>query len=130
MSKYFNDFSLYVSIIVGFFVSVLGGWDILLKVLIFAIVSDYITGLLSAIYNKKLSSEVGFKGIIKKVSLLIIVGFSVQLQQIIDFPLREIVITFFVANEGISLLENMDKIGVKLPTRLREVLIQLRGDEE
>ena len=95
-------------------------------------VLDYVTGLLKSIYNKKLSSEVGFKGIIKKIIIFIFISTAYIVQCLLgnEVPLREITILFFIANEGISLIENASEF-VPIPKKFKEVLIQLRkeGDE-
>ena len=131
MSKLFNNISILCTII-GAFLSVLfGGLDNLIITLCAFMVIDYITGVLSAIYNKKLSSQIGYKGIIKKVTMLIVVAVSVLLQNKIGIPaIRDIVILFFVSNEGISILENVSSTGLKLPPKLKEVLKQLRDKGE
>lgn len=111
----------------------LGGWDIALKCLIVVIVIDYLTGVLSAIYNKKLNSIIGTKGIIKKVSYLCIVALSTIIDIITGQTgvIRTLVIYFFVANEGISIIENIAEMGVPMPKKLIDVLEQLKkkGDE-
>ena len=128
--KYFNELSIIIGIIGGFLASVLGGWDLLLKVFIGAIIADYATGVLAALFNHKLSSEVGFKGIVKKMMMIIVVSFAYNLQTILTLPLREIVLMFFIANEGISLLENCSNVGLPLPEQLRDALIQLRNGSD
>lgn len=124
--KYFNEVSMIIGIIGGFLASVLGGWDILLKAFIIAIIADYITGVIVAFMEHKLSSEVGFKGLIKKVLMIVAVSFAYNLQPILTLPLREIVLTFFIANEGISFIENLGNAGVPLPKQLKAALIQLK----
>ena len=86
----------------------LGGIDIALQTLLIFIALDYITGVCQAIHNKKVNSSIGVKGIIKKVGILVVVGMAVRLDQIIgnSGAIRSLVIYFFVANEGISILEN------------------------
>lgn len=103
----------------------------ILRALVVLVVLDYVTGVLKAIYNKKLSSEVGFKGLIKKIIVFIVVATAVIVQSVIgdSIPLREIVIIFFVCNEGISLLENASEF-VPIPEKLKETLIQLRDKED
>ncbi len=128
--KYFNEASMSIGIIGGFLASTLGGWDLLLKVFIGAIIADYATGILAAMYNHKLSSEVGFKGIIKKVMMIIVVSFASSLQALLPLPLREIVLMFFIANEGISLLENTTNVGVPWPEQLKDALVQLRNGSD
>ena len=110
----------------------LGGMDQLLKMLIALIVIDYLTGVIKAICEKKLSSEIGAKGIAKKVFFLLIVAMSFVIESLTTqaLPLREIVIMFYAANEGISILENAAKIGVPFPRKLMEILVQLEGKGE
>lgn len=108
-----------------------GGMDVLLIVLITLLVIDYLTGLLAAIYNKKLSSEIGFKGIVKKVAMLLIVAVAHMIGQAVNVPeLRSIVVGFYIANEAISVLENTGRMGVPFPTKLREVLEQIKQKSE
>ena len=108
----------------------LGGLDGLLIALIIFMVLDYITGLMCAVIDKKLSSAVGFRGICKKVLILMLVG----LANVIDMhvvgtgsALRGAVIAFYLSNEGLSLLENAAHIGLPIPEKMKEVLAQLHG---
>ena len=127
MEKLFNSISIYFGIIGGLIVSFLGGWDGLAITLVGLAVTDYITGVLKAIHNKELSSEIGIKGIIRKVVIFILVGIAVLLERNLGIPaIREIVMMFFIANEGISLLENVSQMGVPFPEQLKNVLLQLR----
>ena len=114
----------------GYFV---GGIDGMMIALIVLMVLDYITGVMCAVMDKKLSSAVGFKGICKKVLILMLVGVA----NIIDVhvvgngsALRGAVICFYLSNEGLSLLENAAYIGLPVPERLKEVLSQLHRREE
>ena len=108
----------------------LGGLDIALKTLLIFILLDYVTGLCKAIVNKKVNSIIGIKGIIKKIGYLIVVALSVQLDNITGSKgaLRTLVIYFFVANEGISVLENWGSIGLPLPKKIMETLEQLKKE--
>ena len=132
MDKYFNDISIVFGLVGGFVCKFLGGWDMLLKSIVILMVLDYVTGLLKAIYNKELSSEIGFKGLIRKITIFIVIATAYVIQGIMgdEIPLREIVILFFIANEGISLIENASEF-IPIPEKLKEILIQLRkeGDE-
>ena len=109
---------------------VLGGWDILLWTLTSFVVLDYITGLARAGKMKELSSELGFWGLVRKIMISVLVIVANLLQQLINeaIPLREIVIMFFISNEGISLLENAS-IFIDVPERLTDTLLQLRDNE-
>ncbi len=112
-------------------VYLLGGIDIALKSLLLVMILDYITGVISAIYNKKLNSKVGLKGILKKVFYLLIVALSVILDDIMGDTgaIRTLVIYFFVANDGISILENASEMNIPLPKKLIETLEQLKGED-
>lgn len=131
MSKMFNTFSIVGGIVGGFLCQWLGGWDVILKALVALVVLDYVTGVLKGIATKTLSSAVGFKGLIKKIFIFIVVATGVIVQGVIgdSIPLREIVIIFFICNEGISLLENASEF-VPIPAKLKETLIQLRDKSE
>lgn len=123
-----------INVITGAVVTIatyfLGGWDIAIQSLLVFIVIDYITGVLKAIYNKELNSAVGVKGIIKKVGYLLVVSISVLLDKIAGNTgaIRNIVIYFFVANEGLSILENWGNLGLPLPKQLTEALEQLKNN--
>ena len=111
----------------------LGGCDGLLYALIAFVVVDYITGVMCAIEDKKLSSTVGFKGICRKVLIFLLVGIA----QIIDVHvlgqvgvIRTAVIFFYLSNEGVSLLENAGHLGLPIPAQLKDVLEQLHHRSE
>ena len=111
--------------VLGYF---LGGMDGMLTALIIFAVLDYVTGLMCAVAEKKLSSSVGFKGICKKILIFMLVGVA----HIVDMhvigtgeALRSAVICFYLSNEGISLLENAAHIGLPIPAKLKEILAQL-----
>lgn len=127
MTRLFNFFSMVFGSLGGILVYLFGGFDAILKSLIVLIVFDYITGVLKAIYDKKLSSEIGWQGIIKKIFTLIVVAVSVVLQSIINLPVREITIMFFIANESISVLENISTV-IPVPNKLKIVLQQLKDN--
>lgn len=113
----------------------IGGMDGFLYALIAFVVIDYLTGLLAAGVQKKLSSAVGFKGIAKKIAIFLLVGIA----NIIDVDviqsgsaLRTAVIFFYLSNEGLSILENVGTIGLPIPAKLKDMLDQLKdkdGDE-
>ena len=130
MDKLFNWFSIVFGFVVGLLSYWLGGWDILLKTIVFLAVIDYITGIMKAVYLKQLSSEIGFKGLLKKIMMFIVIAVAFVIQQLIGgtVPLREVVIMFYIVNESLSLLENA-AIFVPIPDRFRDVLLQLREKE-
>lgn len=106
----------------------LGGCDGLLYALIAFVVVDYITGVMCAVVDKKLSSEVGFKGIFKKILIFLLVGIANLLDVNIignGSVLRTAAIFFYLSNEGVSLLENAGHLGLPIPEQLKTVLEQL-----
>ena len=110
----------------------LGGSDGLLYALIAFVIIDYITGVMCAVLDKKLSSEIGFKGIFKKVLIFLMVGIAKILDGYIlgdGSALRTAVIFFYCANEGLSLLENAAHIGLPVPEKLKGILEQLHDRE-
>lgn len=120
------------SVILTTFIYLLGGIDIALQSLLIVIVIDYLTGIASAIYNKELSSKMGFKGIIKKFSYLLVVALSVVIDNLLGQSglIRSLVIYFFVANDGLSIIENMAEMNIKLPQKLIDTLEQIKKKGE
>lgn len=131
LMKVFNWFSIVGGIVGGFLCDILGGNDVILRALIALVILDYITGVLKAIVTKTLSSAIGFRGLIRKIVIFIVVATAVIIQGVLgdSVPLREIVIIFFICNEGISLLENASEF-VPIPKKLKDTLIQLRDKNE
>ena len=121
-----------LSVILTTTVYLLGGFDIAIQSLLIVIVIDYLTGIASAIYNKKLSSKMGFKGIIKKFCYLLVVALSVVIDNLLGQSglIRSLVIYFFVANDGLSIIENMAEMNVKLPQKLIDALEQIKKKGE
>jgi len=133
MKEIWNWVQMALSAIGGFLGYFLGGMDGFLYALIAFVVIDYITGLMVAAIQKKVSSEVGFKGICKKMLIFILVGVAnIVDKQIIGngSAIRTAVIFFYLSNEGISILENTALIGLPVPQKLRDVLEQLKGPED
>lgn len=106
----------------------LGGWNLALQVLVAMVVLDYITGVAIAILEKKLSSDVGFRGLFKKIMIFALVYVAVLADQATNTDIiRTITIMFYIANEGISVLENAGKLGVPYPEKLKNLLVQLKA---
>ena len=121
-----------LSVILTTTVYLLGGFDIALQSLLIVMVVDYLTGIASAIYNKNLSSKIGLKGILKKFSYLCVVALSVVIDNLLGQSglIRSLVIYFFVANDGLSIIENMAEMNVKLPQKLIDALEQIKKKGE
>lgn len=130
MGKYFNTISNISATIGGVIVYLLGGWDILIITLITLMCLDYVTGILKGLYIQKLSSQAGFKGIIKKISILIIVCLAVMCEKIGIPAVREITIMFFAVNEGLSILENAGEMDLPIPETMKNALLQLREKKD
>ncbi|AEE92506.1 conserved membrane protein of unknown function [Tepidanaerobacter acetatoxydans Re1] len=133
MKELIHTLQLIFAAIGGYIGWFLGGLDGLLYALVAFVVADYITGLMAAFLEKKLSSSVGFKGIFKKVLIFAFVG----LGHIIDFyiiqkgsALRTAVIFFYLSNEGLSIIENATMIGLPVPEKLKAVFIELGKEDE
>ena len=126
MEKYFNKISIVIAAIGGWLAGAMGGWDMLLKTIVALVILDYLTGFIKGIYTKSLSSEIGFKGLLKKV-IFIVIAAAYQMQRLLgeSIKLREIVIMFFICNEGLSLVENAAVL-IPMPARLKDTLLQLR----
>lgn len=128
MKEFWNTIQLIFTAIGGWLGWFLGGRDGLLFALVAFVVVDYITGVMCAVGDKTLSSEVGFKGICRKVLIFLLVGVANILDvQVIGTGsiLRTAVIFFYISNEGVSLLENAGHLGLPIPEKMKAVLEQL-----
>ena len=133
MKEFWNTIQLVFAGIGGWLGWFLGGCDGLLYALIAFVVIDYITGVMCAIADKNLSSEVGFKGICRKVLIFLLVGIANVLDiQVIGTGsvLRSAIIFFYISNEGVSLLENAGHLGLPIPEKLKAILEQLHDRAE
>ena len=128
MKEFWNTIQLVFTAIGGWLGCFLGGCDGLLIALVVFVVVDYLTGVMCAIADHKLSSAVGFKGICRKVLIFLLVGIANILDvQVIGTGsvLRTAVIFFYISNEGVSLVENAAHLGLPVPDKLKDVLEQL-----
>ncbi len=117
----------------GYLGYVLGGHDSFLYALIAFVVIDYITGVMLAIIRKEVSSSIGFKGIFKKIMvfLMVAIGHTIDAYLIGNGgAIRTAVIFFYISNEGISILENSANIGLPIPEKLKEILVQLKDENK
>lgn len=133
MKEFWNTIQMVFAAIGGWLGYFLGGCDGLLYALIAFSVIDYITGVMCAVADKKLSSAVGFKGICRKVLIFLLVGIANVLDvQVIGSGsvLRTAVIFFYISNEGVSLLENAAHLGLPVPEKVKTVLEQLHDRAE
>ena len=133
MKEFWNVIQMVIAAIGGWLGYFLGGCDGLLFALMAFVVIDYITGVMCAINDRKLSSEVGFRGICRKVLIFLLVGVANILDvQVIGTGrvLRTAVIFFYLSNEGVSLLENAAHLGLPVPDAIKTVLEQLHDRSE
>ena len=133
MKEFWNTVQCVFTAVGGWLGYFLGGCDGLLIALVVFAVVDYITGVMCAINDQKLSSEVGFRGICRKVLIFILAGIA----NILDVEvigtgsvLRTAIIFFYLSNEGVSLMENAAHLGLPIPTKLKDVLAQLHDRAE
>lgn len=128
-----NKVLFYIKIAAGIAISCIGrltgGFDMLLSCLATLVVIDYITGISAAVCTGTLSSRTGFNGIIKKLCIFIAVAVANCVGCVTGISgIRDITVSFYIANEGISILENLGRVGVPLPEKLKSVLIQLKKE--
>jgi len=114
------------------FIYLFGGFDVALQCLLIAIVIDYISGLIKAYNTKTLSSSIGFRGILKKVGVLLIVMLAVLVDRVTlnNGGVRTLVIYYFVANEGLSVLENLAQAGLPIPKKLKDALKVIKKENK
>lgn len=113
-------------------IGLMGGLDVALRCLALIMALDYVTGVLSAIYNKELSSKIGLKGMAKKLAYFVAIMLACALDELLGNSniLRMLVIYFLIANDGISILENLGEMNIKLPKKIKEVLKQLKEENK
>lgn len=130
LGNYFKGVFSAIGGVIGYFVGVIDGFMI---TLVAFVVVDYITGVIAAIIQKKISSEIGFHGILKKVEIFLLVGIGTILDHNIlggSNVLRTAIIFFYIANEGISIAENAAVLGLPVPKKLKDTLAQLKDKSE
>ncbi len=119
------------TLIIGFLGKQIGGFDTLMTTLLTFIAMDYITGIMKALVNKKLSSEIGYKGIFKKVLIIFVVAIAHEIDIMFNNTgIRYLVITFYIINEGISIIENSSIIGLPIPQKIKNTLKTLKTDQK
>lgn len=133
MDALLNDFKIMLSLAGGLGGWLLGGVDSLVYALVAFVFLDYLTGVLLAVYEKKVSSDIGFRGICRKVLIFALVATGNIIDQYIigsGSTLRTMLIMFYLSNEGISILENASKMGVPFPQKLKDVLQNNSGSSD
>ncbi|EQC1534625.1 phage holin family protein [Clostridium botulinum] len=131
-----NKEDIFNTIIAGaatLFTYIFGVWDTPLVVLISFMVIDYSTGMISSAINKQLNSKVGFKGILRKCTILLVLIMGVLLDRLLNdgtWVFRTLIAYFYIANEGLSIIENIGKCGVEYPKAMQNALEQLKETKE
>lgn len=113
-------------------VYLLGGWDVSLICLVVAIAIDYVSGIMKAFVMKELSSKIGLRGLLKKVGVLMVVMLAVIVDRVTGETgmVRNLVIYYFVANEGLSIIENLGQTGVPIPSSIKKALKALKKESK
>lgn len=121
-----------IAVVLTSFVYLIGGLDVAVIALLVAIVLDYISGVIKGYVTKQLSSQTGFRGIVKKVAILIIVMLAVLVDRVTGDTgaIRTLVIYYFVANEGLSIIENLGQAGVPIPQSIKKALKALKKENK
>lgn len=133
MEATFKTIQALIAVIGGYLGFFIGGLDGLVIVLIVCIAIDYVTGVMCAVVDKKLSSKIGFKGICRKILIVLLVGIANMVDIYViksGSMLRTAAIFFYISNEGISILENAGHLGLPIPTKIKDVLVQLHKKAE
>lgn len=128
-----NNFDLLVGLCGGIVTYLLGGWDIALITLAVFMVLDYITGMGASYITKEWNSETGAIGLVKKGTILLLIVLGVFLDRVVagdTWIFRNVIVMFYIANEGLSVIENCGRIGLPIPKRLLDALEQLRNDND
>lgn len=121
------------AIVVGALSTLIGGWDMILEILLIVMTLDYITGVVSAFKQKTVSSNKGYMGLVKKGGIFVIIILAAQMDRMTgndNHIFRNCTALFFVANDALSVLENVGELGIELPAFLRSALIKLREVHE
>lgn len=133
MENLLNYFKIIVATLGTGLTWLFGSWDTALIVLVFFIALDYLTGVLRACINKEVSSDIGLKGIARKAVIFVVLIVSVLLDRLLntgEWVFRTLICYFYIANEGISLLENCAGLGLPIPEKIKDALVQLKDGEK
>ncbi len=130
MTDVLMNIKIFLSVIGGVIMAALGGCDKLLLILACFVVVDYISGVVLAIKQGKLNSKTGFLGLLKKAMIFLVVIIAHLLDELTGLgAIRSMTVFFYISNEGISIFENLGKLEVKIPQKIKEVLEQLEKND-
>ena len=133
MEKFLEVLKYFVAVLGTMFTWLFGSWDLALEILIVFMVLDYCTGVMKGYINKELSSNIGLTGIARKAVILIVLIVAVCLDRLLNtgqWVFRTLVCYFYIANEGLSLLENCASLGLPVPDKILDALVQLKDGEK
>lgn len=131
MAEFITTIKLYIAIVGGAIAGLFGGCDMILKALICFVCVDYLTGTVRAIKERKLNSRTGFIGLLKKALIFTVVLLAHVLDEVTGIgALRSMAVLFYISNEGISILENLGKLGIPYPQKLKDILEQLEDKDD
>lgn len=133
MTNILKNIQIALAVVGGLISAFVGGWDGLIITLVIFIGLDYLLGVAIAVMKKELSSAIGYIGILKKVLIFVLVGVGHTLDLYVignGDVLRTTIILYYISNEGISILENCAVVGLPIPEKLKDILIQLREDKK
>ena len=133
MEKFLEVLKYFVAVLGTMFTWLFGSWDLALEILIVFMVLDYCTGVIKGYVNKELSSNIGLTGIARKAVILIVLIVAVCLDRLLNtgqWVFRTLVCYFYIANEGLSLLENCASLGLPIPDEILDALVQLKDGEK
>lgn len=124
--------SLGISAVISWTLYFLGGWDVLLYSILILMTLDYVTGVMVALREKKFAFEIGFLGITKKFMIVILIALAVVIDGVLQTPgaIRALLIVWYSANEGLSIIENAGYLGVPVPEWFTDKLTQIKEEKE
>ncbi len=138
MEKYLAPVKFFIAFVLTFVADALGGWDVSLELLVALIVSDIITGIIYAVLTKSVSSSQMRLGIVRKLMIFLVIYVAVRVDSVIgavvdggivvfgnQVYVRTLFIIYSCLEEGISLIENLSKIGVPFPKGIKDILVQV-----
>lgn len=133
MKELFNNFKPIISFCGAAFTTLFGMWDTPIGILVLFMVLDYLLGIIRGYINKELSSDVGLKGIARKTVIFAVLIVAVALDKLMNtgnWVFRTLVCYFYIANEGLSIVENCGALGLSIPDKLKDALSQLKDGEK
>ena len=125
-----DNLDIVISFIGGSMSYLLGGWDILINTIIIFMILDYVSGMSASWLTKSWNSEIGYKGLLKKGMIIVMIIMSVRLDNILgdEMLFRNVVTFFYISNEGISIIENCVKLGLPIPAKIKNTLAQIKEE--